>query len=150
MSGNALPPSPRGSLRQDGLVDDLLGRTLVAVERLSWTEPARASNPRVGPVHLHFSGGRGVFLSGGTDWSLGALTTRAGDESWLLPYRYEIEGSSWVIRDASDEVPFREFRGARLDACASIRNEMGEQVGLTFEFERSAFSLHAVEGEVAT
>lgn len=99
---------------------------------------------------MHFSGGRGASISGKTEWSLGVLPTRAGDESWLVPYRYQIEGSSWVIRDTSDEPPFRDFIGARLDAYASIRNEMGERVGLTFDFDRGTFSLRVVEGEVTT
>src|SRR4051794_1418328 len=101
-----------------GFVDDLVGRTLVAVERLSWVEPAGPSNTTVGPVHMHFDVGQGAFLSGESDWTLGVLPTRAGDESWLVPYLYEIDGSRWVIRDATDEQPFQGCRGARLNAWA--------------------------------
>jgi hypothetical protein len=55
--------------------------TLLAVERLAWSGADGTRNLRVGPVHMHFDGGRGAFLSGGTDWTLGVELTRAGDES---------------------------------------------------------------------
>ena len=132
------------------LVDALVGRALVAVERLSWTDADGWADPRVGPIHIHFDGGRGAFLSGETDFTLGVLATRAGDESWLVPYYYEVEGGRWVIRDATDEPPFAGFRGARLESSASVRNEMGEQVGMTLEFDLGTISLHVAEGEVAT
>jgi hypothetical protein len=139
-----------GALGHDGYVDALVGRALVAVERLSWTDADGSSDPRVGPVHIHFTGGRGAFLSGETDFTLGVLHTRTGDESWLVPYHYEIEGCRWVIRDATDEPPFEGFRGARLESVASVRNEMGEQVGMTLEFDLGTISLRLAEGEVAT
>jgi hypothetical protein len=131
-------------------VDALVGRTLVAVERVSWTDADGSANPRVGPIHLHFDGGQGAFLSGETDWTLGVRPTRAGDESWLVPYQYDYEGSRWVIRDATEEQPFQGFRGARLDGCESVRNEMGEQVGVTFVFDVGTVSLRLDDGEVAT
>ena len=99
---------------------------------------------------MHFDGGRGAFLSGETDFTLGVRTTPAGDESWLVPYLYEVEGGRWVMRDAFDEPPFVGLRGARLESCESVRNEMGEQVGVTLRFDLGTVALNLADGEVAT
>jgi hypothetical protein len=131
-------------------VDELFGRSLVEVERLSWTSADGSVDPRVGPIHLHFDGGRGAFLSGETDYTLGVRTTQAGDESWLVPYQYEVEGGRWATRDAFDEPPFVGLRGARLESCESVRNEMGEQVGVTLRFDLGTVALTLAEGEVTT
>lgn len=131
-------------------VDALLGRTLVAVERLSWTDADGSSDPRVGPVHILFDGGGGAFLSGESDWTLGVLITRAGDDSWLVPYDYEVEGGRWVMRDVTDEPPFAGFHGALLESCETIGNEFGEQVGVTLQFDLGTLSLRVADGEIAT
>jgi hypothetical protein len=142
------PNAPR-PLGRDRRVDSLVGRTLVAVERLSWTETDGSANLRVGPIHLRFGGGRGAFVSGETDWSLGVGHTRSGNDSWLVPYQYDVDGSRWVLRDATEEQPFQGFRGARLKSCESVRNERGEQVGVIFDFDVGTLSLRLDEGEVA-
>jgi hypothetical protein len=101
-------------------VDDFVGRNLVAVERLAWRGADGSSDQRIGPIHLHFDGGRGAFFSGGTDWTFQSMMTRAGDESWLSPYLYEDDGRRWTIRDAAQEPPFADVRGARLESWASL------------------------------
>lgn len=73
----------RAAVALRGFAGDAVGRHLRAVERLAWTDPDGSSDPRVGPVHLHFDAGDGLFVSGATDWCLDVDLTRAGDESWL-------------------------------------------------------------------
>ncbi|MEO6412586.1 MAG: hypothetical protein ABIO48_08350 [Pedococcus sp.] len=131
-------------------MDELVGRALVAVERLAWCDANGGSDARTGPVHLHLEGGRGVFFSGETDLTFGAVVTRAGDESWLSPYLYDIEGAQWAIRDAAQEPPFADTLGARLKSWTSVRNEMGEQIGMALEFDEVSVTLTLHEGEVAT
>lgn len=133
----------------DDRVDSLVGRRLVAVERLSWTASDGSADQRVGPVHLHFDGGRGALLSGESDWTLGVRATRSGDESWLVPYAYEIDGCRWVPREATDEPPFAGLRGAPLTSAESIRDEVGELIGMSLEFDRGTVVLRLTEGEVA-
>lgn len=103
-----------------GFVGDAVGRRLRAVERLAWTDPDGSSDPRVGPTHLHFDGGVGLFLSGATDWCLDVDLTRAGDESWLVSYNYVDPAGRWTLRDASSEEPFSGLVGRRLESCAAI------------------------------
>lgn len=121
----------RAATAMRGFGGDAVGRRLRAVERLAWTDPDRSSDTRVGPAHLHFDGGVGLFLSGATDWCLDVDLTRAGDESWLVPYNYVYPAGRWTLRDASNEEPFSDLVGRRLESCAAIRNEVGELVGGT-------------------
>ncbi|MGW5365473.1 hypothetical protein [Actinopolymorpha pittospori] len=131
-------------------MDDLIGMRLVAVERLAWTEPNGSTDLRVGPAHLHFDGGHGAVLDGEADWQLAMIETIRDDESWLVPYRYDIEGAHWTIRDASDEPPFSSVLGARLESWESIHNEVGERVGLVLHFDSDTITLEVHRGELTT
>lgn len=132
-----------------GFAGDALGRRLRAVERLAWTDPDGSSDPRVGPAHLQFDGGVGVFLSGATDWCLDVDLTRAGDEPWLVPYNYVDPAGRWSLRDASSEEPSG-LVGRRLESCAAIRNETGELVGLALTFDTQCINLGVYEGVFRT
>src|SRR6478609_5974134 len=60
------------------VVEELLSRRLVAVERLSW-EPVGISGRReVGPVRLVFDNGYSLVLSGSTAWTLNMRVTSPG------------------------------------------------------------------------
>lgn len=131
-------------------MDDLIGKRLVAVERLAWSDLNGPADLRRGPAHLHFDGGRGVFLSGATDWQLEIVVTRAGDEAWLLPYQYDFDGSHWTMRDASREPPFETVLGALLESWEALRNEVGEQVGLALRFDCGTIALKVYRGELRT
>ena len=95
------------SLSEDCRVDELISKRLIAVERLAWSKADGTADIRVGPVHMHFEGGRGAFFSGNADWRFDVVGTRAGDESWLAPFQYDIDGGRWTMRDAADEPPLR-------------------------------------------
>ncbi len=132
-------------------MDDLIGRSVVAVERLAWHFPGSPVDTRSGPVHMHFDGGVGVFLSGASDWSLEIVPTVRGDESWLIPFQYEHEGGMWRIRDAFGEAPFAALRGAKLQAYAPVIDEVDQQpVGLEMNFDLGTITLAMREGEIAT
>ena len=130
-------------------MDELISKPLVAVERLAWSKPDGTADVRVGPVHMHFEGGRGAFFSGSSDWTFDVVGTR-GDESWLAPFQCDIDGGRWTMRDAADEPPFAGFRGSRLESWTSLRNEMGEQVGVDLAFDLGNISLKVQKGEVTT
>lgn len=140
----------RAEIMMRGFAGDAIGRRLRAVERAAWTDLDGHFDPRVGPAHLHFEGGAGVFLSGATDWCLDVDLTRAGDESWLVPFNYDDPAGRWVLRDASAEGPFAGLVGHRLESCAAIRNEVGELVGLTFTFDDQSIELTVHAGELRT
>jgi hypothetical protein len=131
-------------------VDDLVAEILVAVERLAWVSAGGLSDPRIGPVHLHFESGRGAFFSGGTDWTLEVVMTSAADESWLSSYPYDGDGGRWTLRDAALEPPFALVLGARLSSWTSLRNKMGEQVGMMLDFDKGSVTLKVHAGEVTT
>jgi hypothetical protein len=133
-----------------GFGGDAVGRRLRAVERLVWTALDGSSNHRVGPAHLHFDGGVGLFLSGATDGCLDVDLTEAGDESWLMRFDYVDSAGRWTLRDASSEEPFSGLVGRRLESCAAIRNEVGELVGLVLTFEGRSIDLSVDEGELRT
>ncbi|MFC5267670.1 hypothetical protein ACFPJ1_36615 [Kribbella qitaiheensis] len=131
-------------------MDELIGKRLIAVERLAWSKADGTADIRVGPVHMHFDGGRGAFFSGNSDWTFDVVGTRAGDESWLAPFQDDIDGGRWTMRDAADEPPFAGFRGSRLESWTSLRNEIGEQVGVDLAFDLGNISLKVHKGEVTT
>ncbi|WP_215812516.1 hypothetical protein [Pimelobacter sp. 30-1] len=133
-----------------GFGGDAVGRRLRAVERFAWTDPGGSSNPRVGPAHLRFDGGVGLFLSGATDGCLDVDLTRAGDESWLVSYDYIDPDGRWTLREASSEEPFSGLVGRRLEWCAAIRSEAGELVGLALTFDGRSIELCVHEGELRT
>jgi hypothetical protein len=140
----------RAAVEMRGFAGDAIGRRLRAVERLSWTGAEGSSDPSVGPAHLHFDGGVGLFLSGATDWCLDVDLTRAGDESWLVQYSYVDPAGRWTLRDASSEEPFAGLVGLRLESCRGVRNEVGELVGLELTFDDQAIHLGMHEGELRT
>lgn len=140
----------RAATAMRGFVGEAIGRRLRAVERLVWTETDGSSDSRVGPAHLHFDGGFGVFLSGATDWCLDVDLTRAGDESWLVPFDYVDPSGHWTLRDANFEEPFAAALGKLLDGCEAIRNEVGELVGLNLAFEGDTIELRVHQGELRT
>jgi hypothetical protein len=140
----------RAGVVMHGFAGEAIGRRLRAVERLMWIQIDGSSDPRVGPAHLHFDGGVGLFLSGATDWCLDVDLTRAGDESWLVPFDYADPAGRWTIRDASGEQPFRAVLGRLLGGCGAIRNEVGEVVGLNLAFEGNTIELRVHQGELRT
>lgn len=140
----------RAATAMRGFAGDAVGKRLRAVERLVWTETDGSSDPTVGPAHLHFAGGCGLFLSGATDWWLDVELTRAGDESWLAAFDYVDTAGRWVLRDASSEEPFTGLAGQRLESCAAIRNDVGELVGLSLSFDSQSVDLCVYEGELRT
>lgn len=140
----------RAATAMRGFAGNAVGKRLRAVERLVWTETDGSSDPSVGPAHLHFDGGCGLFLSGATDWCLDVELTRAGDESWLVPFVYADPAGRWVLRDASSEEPFTGLVGLRLESCAGIRNGVGELVGLSLSFDSQSIDLCVHEGELRT
>ena len=54
------------------------------------------------------------------------------------------------VGDAADELPFAGFRGSRLESWITLRNEMGEQVGVDLAFDLGNISLKVQKGEVTT
>lgn len=128
----------------------LIGRGLVKVERLGWCESGALAERAVGPVHLVFDGGRGLFVSGRSDWSLEVVETAPGDSAWLTAYDYDWHGSRWVLRDASGEAPFAAVIAERLAALEPVRDEVGEVVGLDLGFGGRTVTLRMSEGEVTT
>lgn len=140
----------RAGVAMRGLAGEAIGRRLRAVERLVWTQVDGSSDPRVGPAHLHFDGGVGLFLSGATDWCLDVDLTRAGDESWLVPFDHVDPAGRWTLRDANREQPFAAALDKLLVGFEAIRNEVGELVGLSLLFEGDTVELRVHRGELRT
>ena len=140
--------------------DALRGHQLVKVARLAWSDVAwsdfalsnkvRPCDLSVGPVQLVFEDGRGIVVSGRSDWSLDLVETQANDEDWLAVYDYDDNGASWVLRDASSEQPFATVLGRTLGDWELIRNEIGEAVGMTMDFDGSSLVLKTWGGEIKT
>ena len=129
-------------------MDALIGSKLVKVVRLAWHQAGEPDDLSVGPVHLVFADGRGLFLAGRSDWALKIVETHPDDESWLSPYEYDYNGGRWLSRDASHELPFATVIATPLGGLALIRNELNELVGLTLEFENQTLTLRTWRGEV--
>ena len=72
-------------------MDALIGRKLVKVERLGWCQAGVPDDFSVGPVHLVFEGGQGMFLAGRSDWSLDLVETCPEDHAWLDTYDWECQ-----------------------------------------------------------
>ncbi|GIF40172.1 hypothetical protein [Actinoplanes xinjiangensis] len=132
------------------MMDALIGRALVTVERLGWHQAGGSVDLGVGPVHLVFEGGRGILLEGRSDWSLELTETHPGDRSWWDGYDYDWNGSRWALRDASGESPFAPVIHRRLSALEPLRNEVDEVTGLGLDFDGRALTLRTWEGEVTT
>jgi hypothetical protein len=128
----------------------LIGRRLMKVERLGWHRDGELDDRSVGPVHLVFEGGHGIFLAGGGDWSLESMQTGPGDSAWLNAYDYDWHGSRWLLRDASSESPFAPMVAKPLSSLEPMRNEVDEAIGLTFNFGGQTLTLRTWEGEVTT
>ena len=131
-------------------MDALIGRKLLKVERLGWHQDGALDDRSVGPVHLVFEGDLGLFLAGRSDWSLQVVETHPGDRAWLDAYDYDWYGSRWMLRDASDEVPFASMLAKRLIAVEPMLNQVDELIGLELDFDGDALTLKTWEGEVAT
>ncbi|KAA1424107.1 hypothetical protein [Nocardioides antri] len=132
------------------MVEELLNRRLVAVERLSWQTASDSLRREVGPVRLVFDTGHALVLSGGTDWTLDYHVTGPGDDSWLDTYKYDLDGQHWALRDAAAEEPFADVMGAALTDWQSTFNEVSEVVGLRLWFDGHEVALTLRNGEVAT
>jgi hypothetical protein len=132
-------------------MDELVGSTLVKVERLGWRRPGEPGDLSVGPVHLVFEDGRGIFLGGRSDWSLELVQTSPEDNAWLDVYDYDGDGGwRWVLRDASTELPFTSVITKPLTALAPMHNEIGEMIGLRLNFGGQSLTLRTRQGEVTT
>jgi hypothetical protein len=129
-------------------VDALIGRRLAKVMRLAWHWPGEPDDLSVGPVHLVFDDGRGLFLSGRTDWSLEVVETDPNDDTWLATYDYDYDGGRWVPRDASTESPFVAVIARSLTGLESVRNEVQEVFGLRLDFDGQVLMLTTWEGEI--
>lgn len=132
------------------MIDDLLGQRLVAVERMSWRQPGEREDREVGPARMVFESGMGLVLDGKTDFTLAWRVCLPGDDSWLYPHDYEVDGGRWRLRDASDEEPFAAALGSPLTGWEPVYNEVDEVVGLTLIFEWLALPLSLFGGEVTT
>jgi len=131
-------------------MDALIGRKLVKVERLGWHRDGELDDRSVGPVHLVFEEDLGLFLAGRSDWSLDVVETHSGDRAWLDDYDYDCYRSRWMLRDASDEVPFTSMLAKRLVALGPVLNQVDQVIGLELDFDGDALTLKTWEGEVAT
>jgi hypothetical protein len=114
-------------------MDALIGRKLVNVVRLAWHQAVGPDDLTVGPAHLVFEGGRGLFLAGRSDWALTFVETEPGYEGWLSAYDYD--GGRWLSRDASKEQPFAPVIARPLVGLEPILNAVNEVVGLVLEFD---------------
>lgn len=133
------------------LIDELVGRDLVAVERLTWTGAADSpADRRTGPVHLRFDNGQGVLLSGGADKRLSLRPTTGSDESWLAPYAEGLAAGTWVRWAADDEPPFDEVLGDTLTAIERVPDQAGEAAGVVLRFDDVAIIIDMDHGEVRT
>lgn len=131
-------------------MDTLIGRKLVKVERLGWYQAGDLDDLSVGPVHLVFEGGHGIFLAGRSDWSLEFVETAPGDSAWLDAYDYDWSGSRWRLRDASSESPFAAVIAKPLFELERVRNQVDEVIGLNLNFQGQTLGLQTWEGEVTT
>ncbi|MFI6079204.1 hypothetical protein ACIA5C_47660 [Actinoplanes sp. NPDC051343] len=128
----------------------LIGRKLVRVQRLSWHQPGEADNLSVGPVHLVFEGGQGIFFAGGSDWSLELVETDPESRVWLDVYDYDWYGSRWLLRDASGEPPFAAVVAQPFVAMEPVRNEVDQVIGVNLNFGGQTLTLQTWGGEVTT
>lgn len=112
-------------------MDALIGKRLLAVES-GWPGGTRMALPIAGsgPFTSSSRGSRRLSQRG-TDCRFQVQQMNVRNESWLVPYQYNIDGRHWTMRDASGEPPFHDVRGAQLKTWTSVCNEVGEQVGLT-------------------
>ncbi|MEZ0579121.1 hypothetical protein [Nocardioides sp. MH1] len=157
-SRTLLPLGVRGhaELRafRDGIigvvVEDLLGRSLVAVERLSWDSVGDLGRRDRGPARLVFDTGHALVLSGTTAWTLDLQVIEPGDDSWLGGYDYELDGGRWVLRDAALEPPFADVLGTKLTAWQPVFDEMNEVIGIRLVFGETEVPLILDGGEVTT
>lgn len=97
-----------------------MGRTLLAVERLSWTDADGSVETNVGPIHIDFE-------------EAGALSSAASPTGRSV---------SAPLKRATNR--------ARLESCESVRNKLGDPVGVSLEFDLGTIALSLAEGEVAT
>lgn len=111
----------------------LHGQVLLGVSRLAWHEVGETPDPTVGPLHLELAQDRGFLVDTRGDWTVGWSWTGAGD-AWVAPYRYDSDGSRWVLRDASAEPAFRAFVGSRVVGVGLLRDAVGQPVGLDVTF----------------
>jgi hypothetical protein len=132
------------------MVEELLGRSLAAAERLSWLTQDEEGQRDRGPVRLVFDTGHALVVSGTTSWTIDTRITESGDDSWLDIVNYDIEGGRWVLRDASSERPFADAVGTRLTAWQPVFNEVQEVVGVCLAFGDVEVPLVLSGGEVAT
>jgi hypothetical protein len=132
------------------VVEELLGRRLVAVERLSWQTEDGKSSPDVGPLRLVFDDGQGLVVEGGSDWTLNVRITRPHENSWVDAYAYDFGAGRWVLRDAGKEAPFSGAMGGALTGWQPDYNEVQEVVGLRLWFDGHKISLTQSGGEVRT
>lgn len=86
-------------------MDEVIGARLLAVTRLSWPDSGTPTSLASGPTHLVFEDDRAVLITCRSDWSLEMVEVNPGSD-WLQPFAYEVDGRSWVARDASSENPF--------------------------------------------
>lgn len=111
----------------------LHGQVLLGVARLAWHERGGTPDVTVGPLHLGLGQDRGLLVDTRSDWTVGWSWTSGGD-AWVAPYGYDVDGSRWVLRDASAEPGFRAFVGSRVVGVGLRRDGVGQLVGLDVTF----------------
>lgn len=128
------------------MVEELLNHRLVAVERLCWDGAGRRD---VGPVRLVFDTGHALVLAGGSAWTLDYRVTGPGDDSWLGPFGYVMDGHRWVLRSATNEEPFAGSVGGALTDWQPVLNDVQEVVGLRLWFDGRELVLRLRNGELS-
>lgn len=132
------------------MLDEVLQRRLRAVERFAW-QPADGSHrsPEIGSVHMWFEGGRGLHLSGASDWTLQWSISEPGDDTWMRAFLHDAHGR-WIMRESTAEEPFTGLAGSRLSSASPVFNEHDEVVGAILDFEDRELALSLWEGEIDT
>ncbi|MGW6128642.1 hypothetical protein ACWFNE_01320 [Cellulomonas sp. NPDC055163] len=126
----------------------LYGGVLVGVARLAWHEAGGTPDPTVGPLHLELAQDGGLVVDTRSDWTVGWSRTSGGD-AWVAPYRYDVDGSRWVLRDASAEPAFRAFVGSRVVGVGLLRDAVGQLVGLDVTFPAGRLRARMRAGDLA-
>jgi hypothetical protein len=145
-----MPMSGNLSWQAASVLDEVMRQRLRVVERFAWQpDDGSASPPEVGSVHMWFEGGRGVHLDGASDWTLRWSVSEPGEDAWMDQYTYDFHGR-WVLRESTDEEPFKGLAGSLLTSATPVFNQVDEVVGVTLVFEDRGVSLRLWEGEINT
>ncbi len=116
----------------------LIGRRCARLVRIHHRLGGRVDMTR-GPLEIEWDCGDITLIDANTDWTL-----RVSSERWIDPFAgrsprelaiLEHEVGLWLRFDVEDEDPLAPLVGRRLSWVEDQHNEVGELVGLMFDFE---------------